>query len=66
MMGYGSGHWIAFIVVAVAFLYPIGRVLGRVGFSPLWSLLAVVPFVNLAALWVFAFTDWPKEGPAAR
>jgi hypothetical protein len=66
MMGYGFGHWIAFIVVAVAFLYPIGKVLRRVGFSPLWSLLAVVPFVNLVALWVFAFTDWLKEGHAGR
>lgn len=45
----------------VAFLYPIGRILGRIGLSPFWSVLAVVPLVNLIGLWVLAFADWPAR-----
>jgi len=40
-------------------LYPAGRILNRIGFSPLWSVLAFVPIVNLAALWVLALIGWP-------
>jgi hypothetical protein len=47
-------------VVAVV-LYPVGRILSRIGFSPLWSVLVFVPIVNLAALWVVAFIDWPEQ-----
>ncbi|MBI3700846.1 MAG: hypothetical protein HY242_10435 [Afipia sp.] len=54
-------HWFFFIAVVVAVVYPIGRVLARLGFSPLWSLLVFVPLVNLAALWVLAHIDWPDR-----
>ncbi len=59
MMGYGYGHWFVFVIGAVLLLYPIGRILGRIGFSPLWSIVAVIPLANLIGLWVMAFTDWP-------
>lgn len=54
-------HWLFFIAVVVAVTYPVGRVLARLGFSPLWSLLVFVPLVNLAALWVLASIDWPDR-----
>jgi len=38
---------------------PLGRILSRAGFSPLWSIVAFIPIVNLIALWLFAFADWP-------
>jgi len=31
MTGYGLAHWIIFIVMVVLFLYPIGRILRRLG-----------------------------------
>jgi hypothetical protein len=31
----------------------------RAGFSPWLSLLALVPVVNVIALWLFAFGRWP-------
>lgn len=31
----------------------------RAGLSPWLGLLMLVPLVNLAAIWVFAFTPWP-------
>ncbi len=42
-------------------VYPAGRILSRIGFSPLWSILMFVPLVNLIALWILAFTEWPER-----
>lgn len=65
MMGYGFGHWIAFALTVAVILYPIGRILGRIGLSPFWSIVALIPFLNLIALWVLAFVEWPR-GEGAR
>lgn len=59
MAGYGLGHWLAFAIMVAIFLYPIGRILGRIGLSPFWSVLALIPLANLIALWLLAFIDWP-------
>lgn len=61
MAGFGIGHWLGFIVMVLLLVYPIGRILGRLGLSPFWSIVAVVPFVNLLALWILAFAEWPKK-----
>ncbi|MCZ8375849.1 MAG: hypothetical protein O9342_10760 [Beijerinckiaceae bacterium] len=59
MMGYswGVGHWVMFAVMAAAILYPVGLILKRLGFSPFWSVLALVPGINLIALWILALTS---------
>lgn len=54
-------HFLMFAVVAALFLYPIGRILSRIGLSPLWSVFALIPFVNLIFLWIVAFLDWPER-----
>jgi predicted PurR-regulated permease PerM len=59
MSGLGSGHWIFVAAMAAVVLYPIGRILRRAGFSPFWSVLAVVPLVNLIGLWIFSTANWP-------
>jgi len=56
---YSPFHWFGFILMVVVVAYPAGRILGRMGFSPLWTILAFVPGLNLIALWVLAFADWP-------
>ena len=60
MWEYGIAHWLLFIVVVVAIVYPIGRILRRLGFSPFWSVLVFIPLVNLLSLWILAFSDWPS------
>ncbi|TAM07827.1 MAG: hypothetical protein EPN70_01760 [Paraburkholderia sp.] len=62
MAGYGAAHWLVFVIMAVVLLYPIGRILTRIGLSPLWAILALVPMLNLLGLWVLAFVDWPRQG----
>jgi hypothetical protein len=62
--GYGSFltfSWLWFILTAGIVIYPLGRILSRMGFSPFWAILAFIPFVNLVALWVLAFADWPRS-----
>lgn len=59
MTGYGYGHWLFFVIMVAVVLYPAGRILNRLGFSPFWSLLIFVPLVNVFSLWVLAFSDWP-------
>ena len=59
--GYGFGHWIFFALMVALILYPVGRILNRLGLSPFWSLLIFIPLVNLISLWVLAFSDWPVD-----
>jgi hypothetical protein len=58
---YGLVHWLVFVATVAATAYPIGRILRRIGFSPLWSLLAFVPILNVFGLWIVALADWPKQ-----
>ncbi len=61
MYGYGGMHWLFFILMAAAVLYPVGRILGRLGLSPFLSVVAMIPLLNLAGLWVLAFAEWPLD-----
>lgn len=57
------------ILVFLIFVIPVvifGPVLEKAGFPILWSLLLVIPIVNLIAIWVFSFISWPAEGHRMR
>ena len=64
--GWGISHWLMFAVMAAAILYPIGLILKRLGFPPFWSVLALVPGINLIALWVLALTSSTDDKPEMR
>lgn len=50
------------LIVFLAFVVaPIARMLRRIGISPLWSLVALVPIVNLIVLNYVAYAGWPFE-----
>ena len=67
MMGAWSvGHWIMFVLLVVLILYPTGRILSRMGFSPFWSVIAFIPPANIIGLWIVALTAWPRvKGPTS-
>jgi hypothetical protein len=49
------------ILVIVAFVaMPVWKIIRKAGFSGWWALLYFVPLVNIAMLWVFAFSYWPS------
>ena len=61
--GWGLGNWVMFAVMAAAILYPVGLILKRLGFSPFWSVLVLVPGINLIALWILALTSSMDKKP---
>lgn len=58
-----AGHLVvaAHIVTLMAFA---SFAYARAGLSPLWVLALLVPGLNVATLWLLAYTRWPKvDGP---
>ena len=51
MTGYGLTHWLLLVVMVAVVLYPLGRILRRLGLSPFWSVLVFIPLVNLVSLY---------------
>jgi len=55
-------HPLLFLVVFLfLFLPPAGKILQRIGHSPLWCVFALFPVLNLSAFWFFAFKSWPTD-----
>ncbi|MDE2469619.1 MAG: hypothetical protein KGL35_12970 [Bradyrhizobium sp.] len=57
-----SFHWFWFIIMVIVVLYPAGRILSRMGFSPLWSVLLFFPVLNLVAMWIPGLKSGSKPG----
>jgi hypothetical protein len=53
------------LIWVVFFVIPVWRILRKAGFPGAWSLLSIVPLLNIIALWVFAFITWPSERSGA-
>jgi uncharacterized membrane protein YhaH (DUF805 family) len=47
--------------VCVVFIVPLWRICTKAGFSGWYSLIVLIPIINLIALFVFAFVRWPVE-----
>ncbi len=50
-------HWS--IVLSILVFLPFFWVLKKMGRSPLWGILALIPVVNIVMFWVAAFWTWP-------
>lgn len=62
MMNYLSAwNWIIFVLFITILVYTIGRIPDRIGLSPLWSVVVLVPVANLVGLWIVALFDWPRD-----
>ncbi len=61
-------HWAILLIMVTVFpllyIVPTWKILSKAGYSGAWSLLIVVPLLNLIMLWVFAFSAWPRERAA--
>jgi hypothetical protein len=42
------------------------RILHRTGYSGSWSVVALVPIVNVIMLWIFSKADWPAHDARTR
>ena len=61
MVNFSIWHWLILLVFLVITLFPFWRILNKAGYSGAWSILTLVPVVNLIVLWVFALVEWPVE-----
>lgn len=57
MNGFGMAFPLLISLVLIGI--PAAIILGKAGYHKAWVILAFVPIVNLIALWVFAFANWP-------
>jgi uncharacterized membrane protein YhaH (DUF805 family) len=60
MGGFSLWHWIIVLLMLVVIIWLPVRILNKAGYSGWWVLLALIPVVNIVALWLFAFADWPR------
>lgn len=60
----GHGLW-GLILAAIVLVIPAWKVVEKAGYPGVWSLLVLVPLVNVLALWLFAFSRWPGAGQSA-
>jgi uncharacterized membrane protein YhaH (DUF805 family) len=52
-------HLVAVLVILVVYVVPVVKILHKAGYSGWWTLLMIIPLVNIIALWCFAFAKWP-------
>ena len=66
-MEYAVAYLFGLAFYAVIVAVPVAKILSRVGLSrwgALLALLAFVPVVQIAGLWIFAFMKWPIDEAA--
>jgi len=54
--------WQFYLIISLVMTYTMvagGWVLAKAGRSPLWVLFLLIPYVNVLAIWVFAYMRWP-------
>lgn len=65
MGGWGVTHWLFFAAFVGLIAYPVGLILKRLGYSPLWAALTFVPVLNVVGLWLVALGERSRvDGPA--
>ena len=60
LAGMMAGFAILATVLFVLWMY--ARILAKAGFNGWWALVGLVPVVNFVAVWVFAYSEWPRGG----
>ncbi len=59
---FGLPPWVGALILSLILTYAIvlgGWTLAKAGRSPLWVLLLLLPYVNVVAVWAFAYARWP-------
>jgi hypothetical protein len=64
---YSPWHLALLGLVLFLWVFPLWRIIGKAGYPPFVSLLAIFPAVGLILLWWLAFSRWPikRDEPAS-
>lgn len=57
----GLVHWTILVIALATYVVPTANILKRTGFSRWFTLLALIPLVNVICFWIFAFAQWPRD-----
>lgn len=63
---FGGPAWIELLIIGIIIVYTFyicGKILARTGRGPIWTLMLLVPGVQIIAFWLFAFSRWPRFNP---
>jgi hypothetical protein len=52
-------HWVLLLTILIVLIYPIARILKRIGWNQWLAILWLIPLLNIVMLWVVAFAPWP-------
>lgn len=55
-----AGHGIGMLIMMIVVLLPFWRITRKAGYSGFWSLLMLLPGINLLFLYFLAFARWPN------
>ncbi len=47
------------VAIAALYIYLAWRIVSRAGYKGVWSLVLLIPVVNILMIYVFAFSNWP-------
>ncbi|MBN1459125.1 MAG: hypothetical protein JXA57_06285 [Armatimonadetes bacterium] len=53
--------FLLYLVVVVIVVIPFWKIFQKAGFPPAFSLLMLIPVVNLVAIYFVAFASWPSS-----
>jgi energy-coupling factor transporter transmembrane protein EcfT len=59
--GFMHPHPFFGLLAVILAIIPAWKVVAKAGYNGAWSLLIFVPLVNIVMMYVFAFSEWPKE-----
>jgi Na+-driven multidrug efflux pump len=51
--------------LSVAWTLLLARIVGKADFNKWWTVISLVPLLNIIFVWVFAFSKWPVLEPEA-
>ncbi len=57
--GFMAGMGIFYLAIVILFIVAYWKIWSKAGFSGAWSLLMLIPLVNIIAFLYLAFAEWP-------
>lgn len=59
VLAFATWHWFLELP-AMAAAIPVALILRRIGLSPWWAVLCVLPVISWVGVWALAFVRWPN------
>jgi len=60
MAAFSIWHWLILMLLILLIVWPVRKILRRMGFSGWWAVVMFIPAANYIGLWVLAESPWPK------